>query len=422
MEKMSKQTAHDRISNLAEPLLHHILSFLKRKDVVKTSALSKRWRYVWTSVPTLDFVSYSLSYIEHEYVAWVYWNLLRYQSTNVETLRIHFFYRTCFAKDVDTWIWFATERNVRDLGLRLGSGEYSLPQSLYSYSSLTNLSLSSCQVAPKGGIGWESLRSLSMDGVKLDEDTIAKLFLGCPRLEFLNFRNFLGKSRLDIRSDSLRELVIEKVDLPMSTTLEISAPKLQCLHIAGMWLEQVRLTDVPSLQKAKLKLIAETHGLNNIKLLESMHNVTKLELGLWEFQAILLSEVKPSTPMSPPFTCLKISKFNAKRDMFGIIALLRCLPNLETLIVNDIEQCYYPHSRESIYVSDIKVPLPCLKTVEFHGFRALEEVDKNTLKFTGLLLDNAEHLERVVINAGRRQMVVGPTHASLQGISKTAKI
>ncbi|RAL50297.1 hypothetical protein DM860_007971 [Cuscuta australis] len=369
MEKMSKRTAHDRISNLAEPLLHHILSFLERKDVVKTSALSKRWRYVWTSVPTLEFVSYSLSFREHEYVAWVYWNLLRYQSTNVETLRIHFFYRTCFAKDVDTWIWFATERNVRDLGLRLGSGEYSLPQSLYSYSSLTNLSLSSCQVAPKGGIGWESLRSLSLDGVKLDEDTIAKLFLGCPQLEFLNFRNFNGKFRLDIKSDSLRELVIEEVDLPMSTALEISAPKLQYLHIVGMWLEQVRLTDVPSLLKAKLKLIAEKHGLNCIKLLESMHNVTKLELGLWDFQ-----------------------------------------------------QSYYSHSHESIFVSGIKVPLPCLKTVEFHGLRRLEEVDKNTLKLTGLLLDNVEHLERVVIDVGGRQMVVGPTHASLHGISKTAKI
>lgn len=390
--------------------------------MVKTSALSKRWRYVWTSVPTLDFVSYSLSFREDEYVAWVYWNLLRYQSSNVEMLRIQFFYRTCFAKDVDTWIWFATERNVRDLRLNL-THEYSLPQSLYSYSSLTNVSLSSCQVAPKGGIGWESLKSLSMDSVKLDEDTIAKLLLGCPRLESLKFQNFMGKSHLDIRSESLRELVIDEVNLPLSTTLEISAPKLQYLHIVGMWLEQVRLTDVSSLLKAKLKLIAEEHSLRCIKLLESMHNVTKLELGLWDFQAILLSEVKPSAPTPPPFTCLKISEYKPERDIFGIISLLRCLPNLETLIVNDVEQSYYPDPRErSIYVSGMKVPLPCLKTVEFHGFRSLEEVDKNTLKLAGLLLDNAEHLERVVIDVRGHRMVVGPTHAPLQDISKNAKI
>ncbi|VFQ60285.1 unnamed protein product [Cuscuta campestris] len=347
-------------------------------------------------------------------------NLLRYQSSNVERLKIHFYFDTRFANDVDTWIWFATERNVRDLRLSL-SYKYSLPQSLYSYSSLTNVSLSCCRVEPKGGISWESLKSLSMDGVTLDENTIAKLFLGCPCLEFLKFQSCDGFTRLDVRSDSLRELVIERNYHEMSTPLEISSPKLQHLHIVGIRLEQVRLTDVSSLVKAKLKLKADTsdyssfleeHSLNCIKLLESMHNVIKLELELWEFQAILFSEVKPSASKSPPFTCLKISKYNSVRDVFGIIALLQCLPNLETLVVNDVQRSYYSDSPKSISVSGIgKIPLPYLKTVKFHGFKSLEEVDEDTLKLAKLLLKNAEHLERIVINVGEHQMVLGP-HAA----------
>ena len=45
----------DRISNLPEFNLHHILSFLPRKEASKTCLLSKEWNCVWSSFPILDF-------------------------------------------------------------------------------------------------------------------------------------------------------------------------------------------------------------------------------------------------------------------------------------------------------------------------------------------------------------------------------
>ncbi|KAI3931690.1 hypothetical protein MKW92_037838 [Papaver armeniacum] len=45
----------DKISNLPDSLIHHIYSFLPTKCVLSTCILSKRWKYISNSVPSLDF-------------------------------------------------------------------------------------------------------------------------------------------------------------------------------------------------------------------------------------------------------------------------------------------------------------------------------------------------------------------------------
>ncbi|GJT08354.1 F-box domain containing protein [Tanacetum coccineum] len=45
----------DRLSNLPDDLIHKILSLVGTKLAVQTSALSPRWRYLWTTLPCLNF-------------------------------------------------------------------------------------------------------------------------------------------------------------------------------------------------------------------------------------------------------------------------------------------------------------------------------------------------------------------------------
>jgi hypothetical protein len=45
----------DRISDLPDSIICYILSFIPTKDATTTSILSKRWKLLWRSVPTLDF-------------------------------------------------------------------------------------------------------------------------------------------------------------------------------------------------------------------------------------------------------------------------------------------------------------------------------------------------------------------------------
>jgi hypothetical protein len=47
----------DRLSNLPDPLLHHILSFVDSEYAVQTCILSTRWKNLWKHLPTLTLDS-----------------------------------------------------------------------------------------------------------------------------------------------------------------------------------------------------------------------------------------------------------------------------------------------------------------------------------------------------------------------------
>ncbi|CAN0879629.1 F-box/LRR-repeat protein At5g02910 [Linum grandiflorum] len=49
-------TRIDRPSDLPDTLLHHILSFVNTKSLIRTSILCRRWTYVWKDVHVLNFI------------------------------------------------------------------------------------------------------------------------------------------------------------------------------------------------------------------------------------------------------------------------------------------------------------------------------------------------------------------------------
>lgn len=53
--RLSIQEEKDRISNLPDSLLHHILFFLPTKDAAVTSILSERWKPLFLAQPILSF-------------------------------------------------------------------------------------------------------------------------------------------------------------------------------------------------------------------------------------------------------------------------------------------------------------------------------------------------------------------------------
>lgn len=55
--KRGREEEKDRLSDLPDAVLQHIMNFMNTRDVVRTCVLSKRWKNLWKHVTTLSFSS-----------------------------------------------------------------------------------------------------------------------------------------------------------------------------------------------------------------------------------------------------------------------------------------------------------------------------------------------------------------------------
>ena len=131
----------DKISELPEPLLQYILSFLPIKQVVQSSTLSKRWNHVCSTIPALEF---DKSYFESklwcqdsketceiqrkrvELYHFVEQNLLSHRRQGLSIKKFTLAVYLCTPKSVsrvDRWIEYVVKSDVEEV-LSLAS-EYS---------------------------------------------------------------------------------------------------------------------------------------------------------------------------------------------------------------------------------------------------------------------------------------------------------
>ncbi|KAG5516746.1 hypothetical protein RHGRI_037473 [Rhododendron griersonianum] len=266
-----RKTAIDRLSELPDHVLVHMLSLLPIREAIQTLVLSRRWKSLWTYVPSLHFRLFNSCVSVRDiqrFVTFVDETLIRSNRSKLEKFEVLCWYQPNFASDVNRWTKFAVWKGAKELHLSLplaglGSGGdecYELPQYLYTNSSFGDLGFSRCSVVPEGVVAWKSLTRLSIGCVKLSEDVIHKILAGSPVLEILELYKFKGFNRLRVSNSSVKKLILRNV-WPICTTeeymdsskLEISAPNLRSLEITGcLARKNCRLGDVSLMQRSNL--------------------------------------------------------------------------------------------------------------------------------------------------------------------------
>lgn len=278
--------AKDCISQLPDPLIHHIFSFLPSIYIVRASLLSRRWRQIWVSTPFLYFgdfdfhIKFDKKVKERDMVLKFVGNYLRCRKlyTQVpETSVTSFKFRTsysftrCVIRRMDDWLNFCVQRRVKELDLRIKN--YYLPKFVLNASSLTVLKLNELKLEVPSLSTFPSLKGLFLY-VECDAKSLQNLISGCPIIEEL----YLSGKQYGV------------LDFTVSETLRNLS--LWNVNLTDQWLSDL-ISTLPLLERLTLELLE----LKNI----SIHSLS-LKYFSSDFTRIIEAALR-----TPNLVCLHLS-------------------------------------------------------------------------------------------------------------------
>ncbi|XP_019099940.1 PREDICTED: putative F-box/FBD/LRR-repeat protein At3g49040 isoform X1 [Camelina sativa] len=320
----------DRISELDEDLLVHIISSLPTKSAVATSVLSRRWRHVWKTVQNLKFVSikYHRTFTED-----VYKFFLLHKAPFLESLHLEIRDRYG-ASNVGILLVIAFARHVRNLVLDYVGSLFCFP----SVFCIDNNTLESLELKNSVILDFpsraclKSLRKLHLYKIHVhNEDSFCNLLCGCPNLEDLVLHGgetYLGT--VTIAVPSLQRLTIDKENnYGGGEGYVINAPALKYLNINGLfYFEYFLIEKAPKLEEAK---VSDVSKIDNENIMESLTSAKRLSLQLSPF------EIKfPSGSIFHQLVYLDLHTNN--RKWWNLLSfMLNASPKLQILKLTDLD-------------------------------------------------------------------------------------
>ncbi|XP_045786719.1 F-box/FBD/LRR-repeat protein At4g26340-like [Trifolium pratense] len=197
---MENSASIDKISDLPDEVLCHILSFLPIKQAFSTSFLSKRWAPLFKLLTSLHFDDESVGDEE---------NFLRFRqlvdTVTLSTQIIKTFHLKCRSKhwrddryNVDRWIETAKQHPVENFQLISRFNCISLPPNIFRFSTLVVLKLMSVKVVGDISADLPSLQTLQLNDVCFEnKECFNKLLFGCPILRTLRTSIYYIKKEED---------------------------------------------------------------------------------------------------------------------------------------------------------------------------------------------------------------------------------
>ncbi|CAN1229107.1 Putative F-box/LRR-repeat protein At3g18150 [Linum grandiflorum] len=277
-------------------MLHHILSFLDAKSMVKTSILSRRWKCLWKDVPVLNF-RVTCYPVFKECVD----KILSLRSRHINVGKVTFDQlREVLRDDPDMQTfdrvmqYVASQGNgngghLHHLSIGFGHGRdvefSSFAASIVAnriHQSLRTLELADCRLYAHTSAGFTLLTNLQLYRCSLSDDPFADF----PCLKSLKL--------ISCKSQDLKVSGLQLVDLElrwMEEKIEVFAPKLKSFLLEGANHHHRRYPklNLPILDQAKIRLVwyqfkygdvltMEAANRASIELLLDLHNVESLVL------------------------------------------------------------------------------------------------------------------------------------------------
>ncbi|PIA65598.1 hypothetical protein AQUCO_00100829v1 [Aquilegia coerulea] len=270
-----KETNNDRFNDLPDAMLLHILSFLDMKEVLDASLISKRWRYLWVSVPAINIDG---SYWEDKkklFRDFVENVVLRHDESNIYKFNLVYLSQLTDMHQTTKWVSYAVSRQVQELDLNTLS--LSPTPSLF------------CRV--------KIMKLICVSFPLLSKDYVFDFSV----LEYLFLKNcYYGPLKnLTISAPHLKTFLVENFPLAPCCAVKIQSPKLTSFQLNGFMYEDYALDQLSSLVTAEFHVITRKSRMKNEVLIENLRTVLGV---LTNAESLTLSTdvfqvCHPSTPL-----------------------------------------------------------------------------------------------------------------------------
>ncbi|MCD9559563.1 hypothetical protein HAX54_017613 [Datura stramonium] len=243
----------DVFTNLPDSVIDVILMCLPCKDAVRTSILSKKWRYNWCRLTELtldtslwetkkDLLNPAVKFTK------IIYQLLTLHEGRITKFTLNIVHLESCPK-IDNFILFLSRNGIQHLVLHFPRNKLCrLPSSLFTCSQLRHLTLHNCIIHhPSTFEGFDRLISLELCEVTISSEMLESVISHCRLLE-----------RLVLEISELLDII------------EINAPMLRSFDFKG-YISSLCLKNVPLLAKASLigEDSYDAEYLNFAKLFES---------------------------------------------------------------------------------------------------------------------------------------------------------
>ncbi|CAA0816247.1 Unknown protein [Striga hermonthica] len=273
----------DRLSDLPDEILSHILSFLPIKTSVSTSTLAARWRFVWAYSPNIQIVERSMSFFAYRDVLRSI--LPQCEAHSVITLRI--IGDIFFDCELEMFLESAFACKTKTLEITQTHDYCDLPPCVLTSQTLVDLKLSRFFVKMKDvTVCLPALERLHIKTTRLDDGSLENLISGCPVLEEFTYIDcYECVDSHCISSSTMKKLVLEP---HFRNKLKIDTPALEYLLIHYSIPQKLSFGPMDSLIGAHIVVRDDTLTMNGdlyslVEFLGRFSNVKEMSLCPWSW-------------------------------------------------------------------------------------------------------------------------------------------
>ncbi|PPD70605.1 hypothetical protein GOBAR_DD32515 [Gossypium barbadense] len=264
--RIDEEDLADRLSELPDHVILHIMSFLPIKEAVRTCLLSTRWKDLFTSISNieLDGVLRNKA-LRNRFMKFSDGFLSLRKDISVDRFRL------CCGPGIDhrkinEWILYAVRHGVRELDLIFQSRSFEtrhfteLEFTVFTCKTLLTLrlfNLPSLVLTIPTHCCLPKLKVLHLTFLKFsDDESIRKLLSSCNSLEELLVQSceLSNLNKLSVCHPTLKRLTINGGHIDPICELEINTPNLVCFDFGYFYCEETRLSliNLNSLSEARI--------------------------------------------------------------------------------------------------------------------------------------------------------------------------